>query len=294
MITVIGSLNIDQSILVDHFPKKGETILGNAMHYFYGGKGGNQAIACAKQQGNVNFIGAVGIDAHGEDYCHHLKQHNIETKNIVHLPHAQTGMAIITISESDNHIVVIPGANVAVTIEDVPNLETIIAQSKGLLIQFEMSESFIDASLKLAKKHQVPVILNPAPFKSFPIEWLDYISFLTPNETEYESLLTQNYPLDAYDDKIIMTLGENGASFVKNNKRETIAAPKVQVVDTTGAGDTFNGILAAAYFNGMPIEEAVKRAIYGASFATQSLGAQSGMPTKEELDNWMEKNNGIS
>lgn len=287
MITVVGSLNIDLSIQLNKFPQIGETIFGNQLSYFFGGKGGNQAVALARLGDDVTFIGAIGDDANGVSYIEHLRRENIKTDEIVKIKDEITGTAVIYLAESDNSIVVIPGANSKLQASHIIEKENVIKKSNMVVIQFEVSDEVISQTIDLAYKYKVPILLNPAPFRHIKEEWLEKITYLTPNETEYEAMLNSNINMEKYNEKIIITLGSKGVSYVDKQERKIVRAPKVNVVDTTGAGDTFNGALAY-FLQKEPLAIACKKAVCTASLSTTKMGAQSGMPTQEELEKFIE------
>lgn len=290
MITVVGSLNVDFVVSVNRRPELGETISSEALDIFYGGKGANQAISSAKVSQAVSFIGAVGNDAYGQKYLKELEKNHINTDYISVIDDVPTGMAMITIEGKDNSIIYSEGANGKLTSEHVKNAKELIAKSDAVIVQFEVTHEVVEKVLDIAEEVNVPVILNPAPYKVFPIKWLEKIAYITPNEQEYEAIVTSDFYDEKYDDKFIITLGKEGASFHENGTRKIIKAPKVEVLDTTGAGDTFNGVFTYYISKGKSLAEACESAVYAASLSTTKMGAQSGMPTKEELVTFIERN----
>lgn len=288
MITVVGSLNIDLSVELNRLPKKGETIFGNQLAYYFGGKGGNQAVALARLGESVAFIGAVGNDANGKDYIDYLAKEYIDVSHIVKIDDVATGMAVITLAEQDNSIIVIPGANLKLTKEHIREKSELIKNSDMVVLQFEVSDEVISEVIDIAYQNHVPILLNPAPYRTIKQEWLEKITYLTPNETEYEALMQDNDDMEQYHDKMIVTLGSRGVSFVQDNKRCVVGAPKVDVLDTTGAGDTFNGALVH-FLQKEKLADACRLAVYTASLSTTKFGAQSGMPTIEQLEKFVEE-----
>lgn len=282
MITVVGSLNVDMNMEIPKFVSKGETIMGNQYHLSLGGKGGNQAVAAAKTGGNVQFIGAIGDDAHGQMYKEQLQLHNIDTSGIVTIKDSKTGTAIVMLSQLDNAIIVLPGANEQLAPQHIRDNEVKLAKSTCIIVQFEIPDAVIEEVLRLAEIYNIPVIVNPAPYRQFPQHWLDKIAYITPNETEYARM--QEDRLNISEEKLILTLGEKGVSFSENGVRQQLATPSVAVVDTTGAGDTFNGAFAVALYQlEYCLKDACAFAMTAASLSTTRATAQGGMPTQEQV-----------
>src|SRR5690625_3582882 len=187
MITVVGSLNMDFVVSVDRRPHIGETISSNGLKIFFGGKGGNQAIAAAKQNSTVAFVGAVGDDPYGKNYLKELKAANIQTDYVSVIDSITTGMAMITIENQDNAIIYSDEANGQLTKDHILKAKDLLSNSQVIIIQFEVSHEVVQMVIELASEARVPVILNPAPFKEFPLEWLEKVTYITPNEQEYEA-----------------------------------------------------------------------------------------------------------
>ena len=284
MITVIGSINMDLVVQMDVFPKKGETVLGSLFTTVPGGKGANQAVAAARLGSQVKMLGAVGTDSFGTELRANLNEENIDTSLVINTNGA-TGIANILLHESDNRIVVVPGANSKVTPEEIASAKTVIENSQLVVMQLEIPVETIEYSLKLCKELQVPVLFNPAPAANFDIEWMPYIKYLTPNETECALLFGDDVEaaLEKYPNQLIVTLGEDGARYFDGTKHVQVKGYKTTAVDTTGAGDTFNGAFAHAITNGQSIEEAVFFANIAASLSVEKFGAQGGMPKLEEV-----------
>jgi ribokinase len=284
MITVIGSINMDIAIKTDIFPKQGETVLGNLFTTIPGGKGANQAVAAARLGSQVQMIGAVGKDSFGQELYTNLKNENIQVDSIVKTD-SYTGIANILLHDQDNRIIVVPGANFDVTKDVVDaNLES-IKKSKLVMMQLEIPVETIEYVLDVCQRLEIPVLLNPAPAANFKREWIDKVTFLTPNETECEVMFGANYEtvLKHYPNKIIVTLGGDGAAYHNGSQIVRIAGFKTTAIDTTGAGDTFNGAFAHAYTTGSSIDAAVYFANIGASISVEKFGAQGGMPSLNEV-----------
>lgn len=295
-VLVIGSLNFDLSMQVNRLPKIGETIHGRSIDYFIGGKGANQAVAASRIINDVSLIGCLGNDTFGEKIKNHLKNENLNIKNIETVSWTFTGMASIFKTKFDNAIVVIPGANDWVNEAFIDKYEEQIKNAKVLLLQLEIPMSSVLHIVKIAKKYKTTVILNPAPYHDLPDEILNKVDFITPNDSEFSDLCGNNFDLSDIESQmldwqskypntqLIVTRGSQGVSFVKNKTIVTVKAFKTTVIDTTGAGDTFNGILAAKISENSSLENAVTWANAGASLSVQKFGAQTGMPTYEEIN----------
>ena len=296
-ITVIGSMNIDMVTETNVMPNQGETIFGSAFSSFTGGKGANQAVACARLGAYVTMVGCVGEDSFGKQLMEALEKESIDTKNVKTVPHTTTGVAVITVCDNDNRIIVIPGANHCLLPDDILSLKEIIAGSDMVLLQQEIPFITVETSIKLANELGVPVILNPAPAVKLPKELLEMIHIITPNEYELAILLglddeqerTHEQLIELYPHRIVMTGGSKGA-FYKTNDGQIRQQPgrKVEAVDTTGAGDTFNGALAIRLSEGSTLEEAVRFAVAASALSVTKLGAQSGMPLRAEVERFME------
>lgn len=284
MISVIGSINMDLVVQMDVFPKQGETVLGDLFTTIPGGKGANQAVAAARLGSQVQMVGAVGSDGFGVELRTNLNEENIDTNYVVNT-NVSTGIANILLHESDNRIVVVPGANFEVTPAVVDAAKDVIGKSDLVIMQLEIPVETIEYSLKLCKELQVPVLFNPAPAASFNIEWMPYISYLTPNETECALLFGDDVDavLEKYPNQLIVTLGDNGARYFDGEKHIHVKGYKTTAIDTTGAGDTFNGAFANAITTGQTIEEAVLFANIAGSLSVEKFGAQGGMPTLQQV-----------
>lgn len=287
MITVIGSINIDLVVQTDHFPNKGETRLGSSFSTFTGGKGANQAVSIARLGKGTQFVGACGTDEYGRIALSSLKSENVKIDHVFLFPHAATGIASITISDSDNRIIVVPGANHLLTPNEIKLVEHEILKSEMVVIQLEIPPDTVQAVLELCKAQNIPVILNPAPRDHFKNEFIDLATYITPNESECISIFGDNIEqtLERYPNKLIITLGDKGARFYDGNQHIFVKGYPANTVDTTGAGDTFNGSLAVALSEGKTIEEAVRFANASASLSVEKKGAQSGMPSLEMVLN---------
>ncbi|MFC7060989.1 ribokinase [Halobacillus seohaensis] len=275
-ITVVGSINMDLLTTISRIPNNGETNFGEAFTMKPGGKGANQAVAATRLGGDVSFIGKVGNDAIGKELLELLKKENIQTSTVGVSESRATGVANILLNDHDNRIMVVSGANEEVTVEFVESFKDTLRQSDVVLSQLEVPKETVEWCASFCKDHGIPFILNPAPAIDLPQEaWAD-CTYITPNEEEAEKLFLENN----YKDQLITTLGPRGASY--NDK--IIPSVFVEVVDTTGAGDTFNGALAFYLGAEYSVEKAIAYANVAASFTVESVGAQVGMPSADQVE----------
>ena len=298
-ICVLGNFVADNSFYSDNLPVKGQTIFGTGYQVGPGGKGSNQAIAASRLGSKVYFLGKIGNDINGKMALELYKKNKIETKTVIVSKEHPTGVAGIMINTSDgtNAIIVYPGASMEITKEEVNNFSKYITTSKIFLTQLEIKTDVTLHSLKIAKKSNCTTILNPAPAINISEEFFNYIDFFTPNETEAEFYFGKK--IVSYDDaKIagdfflkkgvknsIITLGEKGIYF--SSKEEKFSMPaldlKGKVVDTTGAGDAFNGALASALDKKLSIKDSLKLAIKASGLSTTKKGAAYAMPFFKDL-----------
>lgn len=287
IVTVVGSINMDLTVSTEQVPNKGETVLGKEFATYPGGKGANQAVAAARLGAHVNMIGALGDDVFGKSLKRQLEEEQINTDSIQTINNVATGTATIILSEGDNRIIVAPGANGEVTPDFIKQHEETIKQSDIILLQLEIPVETVEAVTHLAHQHRVPVILNPAPYQTLPSSLLSQISYLTPNEMEAQSLL-DDPDCNINKEQLIITNGEKGVSIFKHEVEKVIPGYSVNVIDTTGAGDTFNGALCTQLAHETSLEEAVSFANAAAALSITKLGAQSGMPTVEEVNRFLQ------
>jgi ribokinase len=292
---VAGSINMDVVATADRHPKIGETVAGNAVLYFPGGKGANQAVAAAKLGAATTLIGRLGGDVFGRDLKTFLSAQGIDL-TFVQTAEAHTGTAIITVANADNTIVVIPGANALVSAADVA--KPTLAAGDVAVSQFEIPVPTIKAFFARARATKAMTILNPAPMVGIDHELLDSVDILILNETELGVLtnteLHDSDDLDRFVDSarslgtsadrvICVTLGKRGVLALVNGEPFTIAGRSVKAVDTTGAGDCFVGAVAAQLSSGNSIQSALAYANSAASICVQRMGAAPSMPTAAEV-----------
>lgn len=294
-IVVIGSSNTDMVLRTERFPKPGETILGGEFFIFQGGKGANQAVAASRADGNVTFICSVGNDAFGKEAVKHYINEGIDVNGVVMDEKAPTGVALITINgQGENAIVVASGANAMLSVN---NMETgdRLEKADWLITQLETPLPVIVYLSAYAKKRKKKLILNPAPAAELPNEVYDGLFLITPNETETELLTGIKITDEASAQQaaiifktkgvqnVIITLGSKGAYLYCNDYQEIIASFKVVAVDTTAAGDVFNGALVVALAEGKGWKDAVLFASKAASISVTKMGAQASAPFRSEI-----------
>ena len=296
-ILVIGSLNLDMTVQVDHTPAVGETILSNKMDMNAGGKGANQACALGKLGADVTMLGAVGKDMYADIQLNSLKAAGVHTDKIVIKENTSTGIALIAVNaEGDNSIIVVSGANSDLSKQDIDNNLEAIRDCDIVILQLEVPLETVCYAAKIAKEMGKMVILDPAPVpKEFPEELYQYLDIIKPKETELGMLTGIKEPeshlkeaVECLREKgvhnIIVTLGEKGVYVdCKTMKAEWIPAIKVHAVDTTAAGDSFTAALAIMLAEGKSLREAVIFANYVSSIVVTRKGAQTSIPTLEEV-----------
>jgi ribokinase len=299
-IVVIGSSNTDMIIRMPRIPQPGETILGGTFSTAPGGKGANQAVAAARAGGNVTFVARVGRDMFGDQAVQGFEQDGIQIKYIVKDSDAPSGVAMIFVDEKgENSIAVASGANMNLSAEDIQNAADTIASADTVLMQLEIPLETVQAAAGIAANNNVKVILNPAPAQTLPDELLQRVTILTPNESEAENLTgikveTEAQAADAARalqakgiETVIITLGARGAYVLSADYEGLIPSFTVTAVDSTAAGDIFNGVLAVALAEGTPIPDAVRFASAAAALSVTKLGAQPSAPRRQEIETFM-------
>lgn len=287
-VVVVGSINVDMVFTSDKRPKAGETVLGNTFSIIPGGKGANQAVAAAKLGAETYMVGCVGNDSNGEFSLKNLQNMNVNTEGIKIVDNIPTGVANIVVADNDNSIIVISGANFEVNKEVAESNKELILSADIVLLQLEIPIIVVEYILEICSKNNVKVLLNPAPAAKLNSKIIENATYITPNEHELKLIFNnQNTDevLKRYPNKLIVTMGSKGVKYFDGHEIKQVPSNKVDVVDTTGAGDTFCGGLAAALVRKDNIGEAIKFANKAASFTVTKLGAQSGMPTLNQLLN---------
>ena len=301
-LAVLGSINADHILNLAHFPRPGETVIGQKYQIAFGGKGANQAVAAGRAGVNIAFIACVGADDIGERICQQLAQDNIDTHPVEAVEGESTGVAMIFVNgEGENNIGIYSGANAALTPQYVERHQQVIAQADALLMQLESPLDSVLAAATLARQHQTRVILNPAPATKLSDDLLALIDIITPNETEAEILtgIAVNNDDDAaraaaaLHEKgiatVLITLGRSGVWLSENGKGQRIAGFEVNAVDTIAAGDTFNGAFITARLEGKAMHDAVRFAHAAAAIAVTRSGAQPSVPWRAEIDDFLQQ-----
>lgn len=301
-IIVVGSSNTDMIIKLARIPRPGETILGGDFVTAAGGKGANQAVGAARAGGQVTFIARVGQDMLGKQAVAGFIKHGIYVDYVFRDPSAPSGVALIFVAkDGENSIAVAGGANAKLSPADVKKAKAAFAGASVLVMQLETPLETVQAAADLAAKAGVCVILNPAPAQPLPDKLLNRVSILTPNETEAELLTGIAVTDDASAalaaaklrargvQTVIITLGARGAHVATASGEQLVPGFKVKAVDTTAAGDVFNGALAVAMAEGKPLELAVRFANAAAAISVTRLGAQPSAPTRREIERYLKK-----
>ncbi|MBQ5395248.1 MAG: ribokinase [Alistipes sp.] len=298
-IVVIGSSNTDMVVKTSHLPAGGETVLGGTFFMNAGGKGANQAVAAARYGNRVVFVAKTGDDLFGKQVLKSLKEDNIVTDYVFVDKENPSGVALITIdSEAENCIVVAPGANMALSPADIDVAAEEIRNADVLLMQLESPVETVTYAAKMAAEAGVPVILNPAPAPAEPLseELLKSLYLITPNRSEASRLsgievkdMESAYRAakairDMGPKCVIITLGSEGSLLDDGTMPMRVEALKVEAVDTTAAGDTYNGVLASVIAEGRSLIEAMREANVAAAISVTRMGAQPAAPTREEIN----------
>lgn len=303
-ILVIGSLNMDLVAMAERLPKGGETVFGQQFSTFPGGKGANQAAAAGKLGAKVYMAGCVGKDGFGEELKDSLKEKGVDIR-FVRTAGVATGTALITVAETGaNTIVVIPGANACCDKFDIDRAIGFFSEPGILLLQHEIPEESVEYAIHRAKEAGWTIILNPAPIRSIPVELYSMVDLLTPNETEAAALA--GFEIEVKEEavaagmkflqkgvkQVVITLGEAGSVWVHGEEAQVFPACKVKAVDTTAAGDSFTAAVAVALAEGKSMPEAIRFAAQTAAIAVTRSGAQSSLPSREEVEAFAKQQEG--
>lgn len=286
-ILVIGSISTDYVVQAKRRPAVGETIKGDAFATAFGGKGANQAVAAARLGASTRVLGCVGSDLQGQSLIENLQANNIQADKVAVIDDGTSGMAFITLAEGDNSIIFVPGTNDDVLPEYIKQHLDAFESADMVIIQNEIPIETTQYVIDYCDQIDVKVLLNPAPALKLDQEYIDKVDYLTPNETEFDEIFQGKLledALESYPNKLIVTLGERGAIFHNGEKLVQVPALTTDnVVDTTGAGDTFNGAFAVAVGSGLSIEDSISFANIASSLSIQKSGAQGGIPTLDEV-----------
>jgi len=304
-VIVIGSSNMDLNIYLERLPKSGETVTGGTFKQFLGGKGANQSVASVRSGSDTLFIAKIGRDAFGDQMISHLRNEGINIDYIIRDPNEPSGIAFIIIDKNGENIIsVAPGANIKLKPEDIEKHADLLKNANTLLVQMEISIETIEKIFSIASKGNAIKILNPAPLKPIPVDILKKVDIIIPNQGElirlYSLLGFKELKIKGYEKMIkiskdisrlgvrdvITTLGNKGSLIYQSELEETTKIPaiKVQAIDTVGAGDCFNGVLASKLNQGENLITSVKYATVAASIAVTRRGAQKSIPYLHEIE----------
>ena len=292
-ILVIGSSNTDMTVVSDHLPASGETVMGGVFCMGPGGKGANQAVCASRLGADVTFVCKVGNDLFGDNAVAGYRAEGLDVSHILRSD-KPTGSALILVDKKgENVISVAPGANADFTVEDIDRLEPEIKKADYLLLQLEIPVACVARAAEIAHKAGVFVILNPAPACKLPEEIFRNISLIIPNRTELdilsgnESTRSLSQAVEKIRGKgvenLIVTLGAEGSLVCSHGALSTVPACKVTAVDTTAAGDTFCGGVCVGLSEGLPLEEAARFATKASALTVQKVGAQNALPFRNEI-----------
>ena len=284
-IVVVGSFNVDLTTYVERLPLPGETLPGKEFTTGPGGKGSNQAVAAARLGGDVTFIGKVADDAFATMAFDLWQGAGIDTRYVQRDSKQPTGTAIIFVEDSSENVIIITGgANMALTVDDINAAEGAIAEADVLLTQLEVDMDVVAHALALARKHHTRTVLNPAPARHLPQALLNNVDILTPNTTELEILREQVTLPVSSEQGLVVTHGARGVHWQQGSTDSMVPAFEVDVVDTVGAGDAFNGGLAVAVGDGLAMPDTLRFATAAAALSVTRRGASESMPTREEVE----------
>lgn len=304
MITVVGSINMDIAAYIDSYPLSGETKFGKKMKISSGGKGANQAVACAKLGKEVNLIGCIGIDLFGDMVYQSLNNNHINTRFIKRTKEYATGSVLISVDDkAENTMIVLKGANDALNVKDIDNCLEEIKNSKVLLVQMEIPEDVAIYAMRKAREYGVFIILDPAPADGVTLRSLKYVDLIVPNLQETKQLTgievtdeKSAYAAAKYFESIgitksIIKMAEKGSFVYCDKKWIPVEAISVKAVDTVGAGDCFAGAIASALDGGQNLIDAVRYATIVSALKVTKVGAQSGIPTIDDVNEFCKKKN---
>ena len=299
-ILVLGNSNVDFVFRIPRFHHPGETILAESLVTFFGGKGANQAITAKRLGGNVHFITKVGNDLYGKSYRHHLIKNGLDQKLILKDKKLPTGTAVIELTpKGENRIIAFLGANGSLSVNDLKRLERYWKGVGVFVTQLEIPFSTVEKGLKMAKEKGALTLLNPSPPVQLPSHVLSSVDFIVPNEVEAQYLTGIKWKgdreirkmaekfLDQGVKNVVITLGSKGLFFKNRSEEVWMNAFRVNVIDTTAAGDAFLGALASGLSENKPIREVLRFANGAGALATTKLGAQPSLPLKKDLNRFL-------
>ncbi len=282
-VVVIGSLNVDLAVNCRRRPEKGETVMGEAFTTLPGGKGINQAVNAMYVGADVSMIGCIGDDPNGRFLIDYYENGGLFLPHVEQVPQTATGVAMITLADGDNSIIVVPGANHSISKQMIDSKLKIITESKLVVLQLEIPFEIVEYVINLCKSNHVPVMLNPAPAVKLTDKMIEDVDYLTPNQKEFTFIFgtdSIDTVVSKYPNKLLVTCGEDGVIYHDGDKVCCVPSKKVTPVDTTGAGDAFNGALAAYICKGVLLNEAIRLANEYAADSVTRFGAQPKLTTR--------------
>jgi ribokinase len=296
-VVVVGSTNTDMTVRVPRIPAPGETVLGRDFLISAGGKGANQAVAAARAGGKVVFVTALGADEFGQRAAENFAREGIDVDLIRRVPRVPSGVALIFVDETgENSIAVAPGANAELRPQAVEPLGRLLESSDVILLQLETPLATVEAAVRVAAMRHARVILNPAPAQALPDSFLESVTMLTPNQREAEQLTGvassgEEWLMRAAGilhrrgvRDVLITLGARGVFASRDGAGSLVPAFRVEAVDTTAAGDVFNGALAVALVDGRSAHDAIRFASAAAAISVTRVGAQASAPSRMEIE----------
>ncbi|MGO1923233.1 MAG: ribokinase [Jeotgalicoccus sp.] len=283
-VTIVGSLNMDLVVTAERHPKIGETLTGEKFTTLCGGKGANQAVAAARLGCDVTFIGRVGNDAFGIEMIENLKSEGVNIDNIEMIDDVESGIAMITVNPLDNTIIVVPGANAHVTKAVIDKHQSAILESDVVVTQLEIPMKTVDYVAQVCGENNIDLVVNPAPARKLTDNIINYSTYITPNQIELTQLAAAHPEiLKDHVDKFVVTSGSKGCYYSVDAYRVDVPTMKAKVVDTTGAGDCFNGAFVSYIAQGKNLQESCYFANTAASISVEKFGAQHAMPTIDQV-----------
>ncbi|CAD2075690.1 ribokinase [Jeotgalicoccus meleagridis] len=283
-ITIVGSLNMDLVVTAKRHPEIGETLTGQTFSTLCGGKGANQAVAAARLGCDVTFIGKVGNDAFGEEMIENLRNEGINVDHIEKVDDTESGIAMITVNPMDNTVIIVPGANALMTKDVLDAHKDAILNSDIVVTQLEIPMETVDYLATICGENKIDLVVNPAPAQRLTDNIIENSTYITPNQIELTQL-ADFHPgvLNNYAHKFVVTSGSKGCYYTVDAYKVTVPTRKADVVDTTGAGDCFNGAFVSHIARGQSLEDSCNFANVAASLSVEKFGAQAAMPTMDEV-----------
>ncbi|MTT32805.1 ribokinase [Terrilactibacillus sp. BCM23-1] len=292
-ISVVGSASMDLVVTSPKRPKAGETVIGHSFSTVPGGKGANQAVAAARLGAEVSFVSCIGDDDYGQRIRENFWENGVSTTYVETAVNAHSGTAHIILAEEDNSIIVVKGANDLVSPKLIKKAEDVLKQADLVLIQQEIPEETVEYVVEFCFNNHIDVLLNPAPARKLNSNIISKVTYLTPNESEFELLFggqRKSEVLKQYANRLIVTEGKNGVRFHNSLEEVVIPSYQVEMIDTTGAGDTFNAAFAVAKAEGKSLVDSLQFANCAASLSITKFGAQGGMPNRDDVDRILKSN----